>query len=129
MNQTTQKMDESWAQAFHFTEDLDALEAEFQREHQAELKAHTGGLKVNTDRQFLDQLSESIAHRLGDQLGDPAVLSQYFRIQELERDNHTMATHIETLLTRVQKLEAENKALRIERTRFHRLVGNLYIKM
>jgi hypothetical protein len=131
---------EDWAQAFQFSEDLQHLEAWFQEKtvSQTSAKPASNPLKPDTtatniagskDAQFLEALSETIAHRLGDYLAEPEILSQYFKMTELEKDNALMASQIEELLKRLHQKEQENQALKDELERqYQHLLGNLYIR-
>jgi hypothetical protein len=117
---------DGWAQAFHFSQDLEKLETVYQEQHQAELKAiqtpqatveATAApiLEETSNEVRLDTLAVEIASRIGGFLGEPDVMSHYLKLQELQRDNQLMASYIQDLLERVHLLEQENRQFRREK--------------
>ncbi len=131
---------EAWADAFHFSEDLKNLEQFYHQQHQELLEEQAKAEsqqtveaespeKQNEDMAFLKMLSEQIAHRLSSELAQPDTLAEYFKINELQHDNVTMAKQIQTLLERLNALESENRSLKQKETQYQKLFGSLYIKI
>lgn len=143
---TVSAVNESWADSFHFTEDLEALEAIYQEEQRASLKRQaqtrqkhaSQAPKVSpevpvtaveaeaddTDARFLDQLADKIAERLAQRI----TASDTFKVHELERDNAQMAAQIRELLDKVHRLELEAMVMQQEAQTYHHIAGPLYYK-
>jgi hypothetical protein len=135
---------ESWADSFHFSDDLKALEEFYYQQHQETLTeeartyhpaerqealSETPDEDVSPeDAQFLKRLSEQISQRLGEHLSNPEVLAQYLHLNELERDNRIMAEQIQALKQTLHAREIEHQARLEEASQYKQLVGKLYYK-
>jgi hypothetical protein len=121
-------LDDSWVEAFQFSKELSPAEKAVIEDYRAEPKKETSP-SGSQDKQFLDQLSETIAKRLGNKLADPEILDRYFRIQQMECDTRLMANHIETLMEKIEHLETENAQLRYQQSQYKSLFGKFFIKL
>ncbi len=135
---------ETWAESFQFSEELKLLEDLYQQQHRDEMqqqiketsseapKAKASSAQPakpeTKDTAFLNQVSEKIAERLRDYVSKPEYVAEYLKIKELEKDNAAMAHQIQSLLRRVDELEAENEILRQDGQRYHSVFGKFYLK-
>lgn len=137
-----------WAESFHFSDELKALEAfYFQQHHEAieqDLAANmSSGIQQQPepvavvpaeevseeDALFLKRLSEQISSRLGEYLARPEVMAQYLRLTELEHDNQVMAHQIKALKTQLETAEKQLEEQLSLMQQYKRLFGNLYLKI
>lgn len=126
--------EQDWTQAFHFTEDLQALETLYQAEHQEAIKQQIyqpakADMPGSKDERFLTMLSEKIAQRLGHYLDSQETFSEYLHLQDLEKDNAIMAEQLRLLHQQVVDLQGENARLYDELTQYRPIWGALHFKL
>lgn len=130
---------ESWAEAFQFSSELDTLEAAYQAQHRQKIEQQVKqpALQPNrfpassqreADTPFVEEISEKIANKLGDYLGNAEILSQYLNTETLERDNAIMARQIEELYARLRQKDESLQAMQRQLNAFRRIAGPLYFK-
>ncbi len=144
---------DSWADSFHFSDDLKVLEQVYQEQHQVELRKQarkepalkpvappTVETPQTEDDRVLSQLSQQIATGLSAQisgqvartleehLAHPEWVAPFEELTELRHDNARMAEQISALLKEVETLRERCNRLELENARFRPLMGSVYLK-
>jgi hypothetical protein len=133
---------EAWADSFHFSEDLKALEALYQEQHQAALRQQLASPDMETairttlsepgfdltNEALIASLSSRIARHLEATVTNPDVMAKLLHVAKLERDNQIMARQIQELRTHLEAAEREVQTLHALQHQYRPLVGPLYVK-
>lgn len=133
---------ETWADSFHFSDDLKVLEDAYQEQHretlthqeEASLKDASAEQSQQPaseieDEAFLNQLSDYLACRLKEQLYAPEMVQQYLKLSELEEDNRLMAQQIESLVQALETKNRELEVLRQQKDDYRHLFWNVHLKI
>ncbi len=134
---------EAWADSFHFSEDLKALEQLYYEQHQADLRHQLASLDVESavrtslnesvtdlnNETIIEALSQRIAQRLESLLMPVTDAPEHAReLAKLKRDNAILARQVQELRSRLIGAEQEVQFLQGLERQYRPLFGSLYLK-